>query len=355
MPAPGDPPPSVARKENRAGGATQISYVPQPSPRLATRCQIDVHEQHQRQDGRKTEEMRPCHLRLGAVPHATGSAYIQQGQTKIFAAVFGPRQAADRTSATAEGMISVDLHFAPFCSQKFSRDDNDKRAALYSAILQRSIESIILLDRYAKTIFDINLLVIEDDGAALTAAISVASLALADANVEMRELAAGVTLHLTKSADPEHPRAFILLDCDGVEEEELREDSAVLHIGFCSSKRKLCLMHSTGPTPSDHFERMVMLAKDAAEVISNEMRSCLERRATRRAAKRARIMQECENAMLLIQDAVEPMRIEGSGADLAFPDPTVPRGSKIPDSGELATQAVVDIDEPMSDLITLKS
>ncbi|CAE6964475.1 rrp41 [Symbiodinium natans] len=56
--------------------------------------------------------------------------------------------------------------------------------------------SVILLERYAKTAFDITLLVLEDDGAVLTACLAAAAMALADARVEMRDLVAGATIHL---------------------------------------------------------------------------------------------------------------------------------------------------------------
>eukprot|EP00971_Amphidinium_carterae_P156004 3092846-Amphidinium_carterae.1 len=51
------------------------------------------------------------------------------------------------------------------------------------------------MDRYFKLAIDLNVLVLEDDGSALASALSVASLALADAGVEVRDMMAGVTLH----------------------------------------------------------------------------------------------------------------------------------------------------------------
>lgn len=59
---------------------------------------------------RRDEETRPCQLRLNAVANAAGSAYLEQGRTKILAAVYGPRQA----ERNALAQLSVELQIAQF-------------------------------------------------------------------------------------------------------------------------------------------------------------------------------------------------------------------------------------------------
>ena len=58
--------------------------------------------------GRRDEETRPCQLRLEAVPNAAGSAFLEQGHTKIVATVYGPRQ------AERNAQLTVEVHFAQF-------------------------------------------------------------------------------------------------------------------------------------------------------------------------------------------------------------------------------------------------
>eukprot|EP00440_Ansanella_granifera_P017388 gb/GFBE01018886.1/.p1 GENE.gb/GFBE01018886.1/~~gb/GFBE01018886.1/.p1 ORF type:complete len:307 (+),score=65.26 gb/GFBE01018886.1/:1-921(+) len=274
----GDPPPDIPRQDGGSGQG--VSYVPTPPKREVLSA---------RPGGRRAEETRPCNLRVGAVPNAAGSSYLEQGKTKIIASVYGPRQAADRDKqqARAEGVLTVDVQFAPFCAREISREENEKRSVLYNSILQSTLESVVLLERYAKTAFDVTLLVLEDDGAVLTASLAAATLALADAKVEMRDLIAGATVHLAASSDEQ--KGQILLDCSRQEEVALPEGSAVLHLGLCPSRGVLCLLHSAGPLPAQPFEQMVLLAKDTAEAVGAEMRRCLERRVDRRVAKRARL------------------------------------------------------------------
>jgi len=218
------------------------------------------------------------------VPNAAGSAYIEQGNTKIIASVYGPRQAErDRQQARAEGLLAVEVLFAPFCTKEFNREENEKREILYKSLLQGALESVILLERYAKTAFDITLLILEDDGAVLTSCLAAAAMALADARVEMRDLVAGATVHLL----PDSGR--VLLDCDREEERSLPEGSSVLHLGLCPRRGHLCLLHSVGPLPPGPFEQMVLLGKETAEAFGAEMRRCLEEQVQRRVAKRARM------------------------------------------------------------------
>lgn len=43
-------------------------------------------------DGRRPKEIRKINIRLGVFGQADGSAYIEQGKTKVLATVYGPHQ-----------------------------------------------------------------------------------------------------------------------------------------------------------------------------------------------------------------------------------------------------------------------
>ena len=45
-----------------------------------------------RLDGRKPSELRRIRCRMGVFTQADGSAYIEQGNTKVLAAVYGPHE-----------------------------------------------------------------------------------------------------------------------------------------------------------------------------------------------------------------------------------------------------------------------
>ncbi len=43
-------------------------------------------------DGRKAHELRRVEVKIGTVESADGSAYIEQGNTKVLAVVYGPHE-----------------------------------------------------------------------------------------------------------------------------------------------------------------------------------------------------------------------------------------------------------------------
>jgi len=45
-----------------------------------------------RADGRRASELRQIRMRMGVFGQADGSAYIEHGNTKVLAAVYGPHQ-----------------------------------------------------------------------------------------------------------------------------------------------------------------------------------------------------------------------------------------------------------------------
>ncbi len=45
-----------------------------------------------RVDGRKFDELRPLRMESGVLKTADGSAYVEHGRNKIYAAVYGPRE-----------------------------------------------------------------------------------------------------------------------------------------------------------------------------------------------------------------------------------------------------------------------
>lgn len=52
-----------------------------------------------RADGRRPEELRKVRARLGVLARADGSAYLEQGNTKVLAAVYGPHEVRDPPGA----------------------------------------------------------------------------------------------------------------------------------------------------------------------------------------------------------------------------------------------------------------
>lgn len=153
-----------------------------------------------RTDGRKLSAVRPICIRQGVSENAKGSAYIEQGNTKVICSVFDPREIpSSKTSLEyqrSKGELYVEFKFAPFATttrRGWLRDNEEKELGNH---LKRSLEPAVCRHEFPNFQVDIFVLVLQNDGSALSAAINCASLALADAAVPMYDLVTSATLLL---------------------------------------------------------------------------------------------------------------------------------------------------------------
>ncbi len=66
-------------------------------------------------DGRKIDEPRNIMIKAGVLKNANGSAYIEFGENKILAGVFGPRDVHPKHLAnTDRGILRCRYHMQPF-------------------------------------------------------------------------------------------------------------------------------------------------------------------------------------------------------------------------------------------------
>ncbi len=58
-----------------------------------------IDERGLRTDGRRPDELRPIRIELGVLKNADGSAIFEMGNTKVIAAVYGPKEMHPRHMA----------------------------------------------------------------------------------------------------------------------------------------------------------------------------------------------------------------------------------------------------------------
>ncbi|KAL9657301.1 hypothetical protein ABK040_011521 [Willaertia magna] len=147
-----------------------------------------------RKDGRTCDKFRDVFMQTGVIKQARGSAYIEfHKSTKVICAVYGPRQISAKNEFSDKGSLQCEYRVATFSHKR--RQDPSKNIAQrreeekqYGIYLREALESSLLLEKYPKSVIDIYCFVLEDNGSALSAAITCASLALADAGIEMIDL-----------------------------------------------------------------------------------------------------------------------------------------------------------------------
>ncbi|WAR12873.1 EXOS4-like protein [Mya arenaria] len=129
-------------------------------------------EQGFRIDGRKATELRRIQCRLGVFSQADGSAYIEQGNTKVLAAVYGPHEYSMATFSTGE---------------RKHRPRGDRKSKEMTMHLQQTFDAAILTSLHPRSQIDIFVEVLQSDGGNYCASVNAATLALIDAGIPMRD------------------------------------------------------------------------------------------------------------------------------------------------------------------------
>ena len=145
-----------------------------------------------RADGRQMDQLRPLKLRTGVISCAAGSAMLELAQTKVVCSVYGPH-ATEGREYLDKGQLECSLRFASFAR----RARADKRHGMATAEektlsleLAAALFASVQLHLLPKSTIAVHVLVLHDDGGVLPAAISCASLALADASIHLYGLVA---------------------------------------------------------------------------------------------------------------------------------------------------------------------
>ncbi|XP_060721562.1 exosome complex component MTR3 [Tachysurus vachellii] len=171
-----------------------------------------------RRGARGNGDVRPVFSRCGLVSQAKGSAYLESGNTKIICSVFGPREAERKDETDMKtGRLACDFRLAPFSCPKRGAWMQSAEERDVSTALTESLQPGVCLHRYPRAQIDVNVVVLENDGSVLAHAVTCASMALADAGIEMYDTVLGCALR--QDGDR------CLVDPDLKEEEEMEQGS----------------------------------------------------------------------------------------------------------------------------------
>ncbi len=133
-------------------------------------------------------------FKTSVVSSSSGSAYYESANTKVVCAVYGPTQSS-RSEFSDQGSLSCNVRFAPFALE--SRRPNRSRVLpeeiQMAAALQEALSVSVQLNKFPKHELTLEVIVLERGGGELAAALSCASLALADSSVEMYDIVGAAT------------------------------------------------------------------------------------------------------------------------------------------------------------------
>ena len=136
-----------------------------------------------------------------------------------------------------------------------------RREVELSLVLRQALEPALFLEYYPKTIIDVFVQVLCADGGTRCAAVTAASLALADAGISMRDLVCGVAVG--KIAEPDPPT--IVLDLSDIEDKEGLGD---LPVAMMPKSKKYTLLQFDGLITKDEMTQALDLAYTGIQKIN---------------------------------------------------------------------------------------
>lgn len=162
-----------------------------------------ISDQGLRLDGRRAGELRRIRCRLGVFSQPDGSAYLEQGNTKVLAAVYGPHQANAKKSSHEEVVVNCQYSMATFSTgERKNRPRGDRKSQEMTIHLQQTLSAAIMTELYPRSQIDVYIEVLQSDGGNYCAAINAATLALVDAGISLKEYVCACTASLANENIP---------------------------------------------------------------------------------------------------------------------------------------------------------
>lgn len=210
-------------------------------------------EDGRRLDGRQFNELRPISMSTGVLERADGSCYLTWGNNKILCAVYGPRELHPKHLARPDrAIVRVEYRLATFSVGERKSPAPRRREYELSKIIAESINSIIFLEKFPNGTVDVFITVLDADGGTRCAALTAASLGLADAGIPMRGLVTGCAVG--KIGDN------IVVDLSDVEDKEGTGDMPVAMI---YNTGEITLLQCDGTFTTNDVKEGLKLAKEA--------------------------------------------------------------------------------------------
>ncbi len=225
-------------------------------------------EDGRRLDGRKPDELRNIKIELGVLKNADGSAIFEMGNTKVIAAVYGPKEMHPRhLSLPDRAVLRVRYHMAPFSTDERKNPAPSRREIELSKVIREALESAVLVELFPRTAIDIFTEVLQADAGSRLVSLMAASLALADAGIPMRDLISGVAVG---KAD-----GVIVLDLN---EPEDMWGEADMPVAIMPSLGQVTLLQLNGSMTPEEFKQAFELAIKGINIIYNLEKEALKNR-----------------------------------------------------------------------------
>jgi len=209
--------------------------------------------------------LRPVKIEVGILGNADGSAYIEQGKNKILTAVYGPKEVHPKHLALPDrAVLRCRYHMAPFSVEERKSPAPSRRELELSKVIRECLEPSIFTEYYPRTSIDLFIEVLQADGGTRCAGITVASVALADAGIPMRDLVSACAAGKVEGR--------LVLDLTDVED---KAGEADMPLAYMPNANAITLLQMDGMLTGEEFEQVVNLALDGCKQMGQIQKEAL--------------------------------------------------------------------------------
>ena len=224
----------------------------------------------QRIDGRGFDEIRPIEAKVGVIKRADGSAMFKIGNTWAYAAVYGPRNLHPKfLQDPKKGILRCNYNMMPFSSSgERVRPGGSRRSKEISLVTEKALLPVLNLDEYPNSVVDVFIELPQTEAGSRCAGICAASMALADAGLEMKDLVAAVSVG--RVADK------LLVDLDYSEESYPDAPVADIPIAIMPNSGKITLLQMDGEVKKEELMKLIEMGKKALVGIYEAQKKALK-------------------------------------------------------------------------------
>ena len=225
-------------------------------------------EHGKRLDGRLWNELRPIRLEVGILKNADGSAHIEWGKNKITAAVYGPKEVHPKHQVLPDrALLRSRYHMAPFSVDERKNPAPSRREIEISKVIREALQPAVIVEDYPRTAIEVWVEVLQSDGGSRVAGITAASLALADAGINMRDMVVGCSCGLIGQT--------VVADLDDTEDKEGNGD---MPVAIMPNLGLVTLLQVDGIYTRENFQKAFELAIEKGKQIYGMQREALTKR-----------------------------------------------------------------------------
>lgn len=217
-------------------------------------------------DGRRIDEPRKVTIKAGVLNNANGSAYIEFGDNKILAGVYGPRDVHPKHQSNSNtGILRVRYHMQPYSVPERKRPAPSRREIEISKVIKEALLPAVMLESFPRTAVDVFIEILQADGGSRCAALDVAAVALADAGIPMRDMVSACAAG--KVADT------IVLD---VNNEEDQAGQADMPVAIMPNSGQITLLQLDGVLSTPEYKKCIETGIAGCKMVYEIQKKALE-------------------------------------------------------------------------------